>query len=180
RSETKKGAGEEPAPFLFVLLSVLRTRSAAARVLLLVAADRHAGRCVEQLLQERHLAAARDGFAGFEIDDVTVFQAKMFEVADLAVLVEIDGEDGAGDHARLEKGNPLLSAGDVVPGVAAESRLRRRIAEAGLHRRLGVLVLLQGRFIGRIGQIAALADDRRATRRGQNANKKKGTNAHAV
>src|SRR5580693_1732525 len=142
--------------------------AALARRLLLIRllVHRHARLGVEELLQEGQLAALRRRRACLERDDATVSQAEMLEVCDLAVLVEIDRQNRARFYDRREERHGLLDARDIVPGVTRpqgrETGRRRRVAQALLDACLGVGSDADLGFQRRVGQIAALIDDRGA------------------
>src|SRR6185437_4255766 len=127
----KKARWETIAPFVCVMLLALGAASAArdaaaagaAGIDVAVLLDRNTRRCVEELLQEGELASARRRLARFECHDVAVLEREMSEVGDLAVLVEIDRKDRTRLHRRLEEGDLLFDAGDIVPCVRrAEGR----------------------------------------------------------
>src|SRR5215469_16822192 len=105
-----------------------------SRILFLLSRARNARRGVEELLEEGELAALGGRRSCLERDDMSVPQAVVLQVCDLAVFVEIDREDRARLDGGREERHGLLDARDIVPGVVsgrglAKGRLGRGIAE---------------------------------------------------
>src|SRR5579862_1146201 len=98
---------------------------------------------------------------------MSVFQAEMPRIDDLAILVEMDREDRTRFHLGIEESELLFHAGNVVPGVGSEDCARRRIAKLRLDGRFRVGSCLDGGFTRRVGKITPLAYDRHAARKQQ-------------
>src|SRR5271170_5134333 len=160
----KKARSKERAFFLSIKLKLLRTAATAARTAAGTGrTDRHTGRRVEELLQERQFLAFRRRLARFEGDDMAVFQAIMADIRNAAILVEVHSEDGTRFDARIEEGDLLFDAGNVVPGIRPEGRLCRGIAQMLLDGRLVVRANPDRCLADGVGQIAALIENGRAT-----------------
>ncbi len=129
----------------------------------------------------RNVSSRPRAGVSFELegDNVTVFEAVVLDVGYLAVLVEVNGEDGAPLNPRIEEGDLLFDAGDVIPAVAAEGGLGRRISEPLLHAGLGVGADRDGGLALGIRQEAALIDDGRAAEK-QNTGERKCRKAHRI